>query len=65
MRQLKQGQEVNMSLHLIAGLLTLTFMGGAFVGMFCTEPPDYEAPKYEFVCLALTFLTLFAWLETK
>jgi hypothetical protein len=54
-----------MSLHLMAGLLTLTFMGGAFVGMCRTDPPDYEAPKYEWVCLALTFLTLFTWLETK
>ena len=54
-----------MSLHLIAGLMTVTFIGGAFVGMCQTDPPDYEAPKYEWVCFALSFLMFFAWLETK
>lgn len=53
-----------MATHLITGLLTLTFMGITAVGMCRTNPPDYEAPRYELVCLALTFVTLFAWLET-
>ena len=53
-----------MGAHLLAGLLTLTFMGITAVGMCRTTPPDYEAPKYELVSLALTFVTLFAWLET-